>query len=200
MSEVDDNDELSNTGHNDAGSHLPQTAKVLQVTAMTNVTAKMLAKKPWTNPCSDTMAEGSGIGHVHYINGHLPPLLQEDRKWTKQVLPALVTWAGSLGDPWVIPDQDLMRALWMIIITVNPNFGNLTAIHPGALVFILATWQLSVWHNNFSSTTLANMAHFLASATDHMQPPSVWETCNELLDGLTFLYQDLDPSKPENAY
>ncbi|KAI6011236.1 hypothetical protein PISMIDRAFT_112320 [Pisolithus microcarpus 441] len=108
-----------------------------------------------------------GSGHVHYINGHLPSLLQEDRKWTKQVLPALVMWARSLGNPWVIPDQDLMQALQTIIITVNPNFGDLTAIHPGAPVFVLVPFSF---------------------------------TCNELLDGLAFLYQDLDPSKPENAY
>ncbi|KAI5991907.1 hypothetical protein EDD15DRAFT_2168817 [Pisolithus albus] len=110
-----------------------------------------------------------------------------------------------------------MRALRTIIITVNPNFGDLTAIRPGAPVFVLvpfsfvsvawsthfigqATRRLSVWRSNFGSTALAIMAHFLASGTDHTQLSDVRETCNELLDGLAFLYQDLDPSKPENAY
>ncbi|KAI6029787.1 hypothetical protein BKA83DRAFT_4018049, partial [Pisolithus microcarpus] len=62
-----------------------------------------------------------------------------------------------------------------------------------------ATRRLSVWRSNFGSTALAIMAHFLASSTDDTQPP-VRETCNELLDGFAFLFQDLDPSKPENAY
>ncbi|KAI6027778.1 hypothetical protein BKA83DRAFT_4490332 [Pisolithus microcarpus] len=44
------------------------------------------------------------------------------------------------------------------------------------------------------------MAHFLASGTDHTQLPNIHETWNELLDGLAFLYLDLDPSKPENTY
>ncbi|KAI6128668.1 hypothetical protein EDD16DRAFT_1516144 [Pisolithus croceorrhizus] len=220
-------------------TRLQSTLSALKLThQLTNIITEMPAKKPWTNLHSHTVAEGSGhsapamtlpsqassmqtdsmgSGHVCYINGHLPLSLQEDRKWTKQVLPALVTWARSLGNPWVIPDQDLMWALQTIITTVNSNFGNLTAIHPGAPVFILvpfsfvsvawsthfigqATWQLSVWHSNFSSTALAIMAHFLASGTDHVQLSDIHEMCNELLDGLAFLYQDLDPSKPENAY
>ncbi|KIK10647.1 hypothetical protein PISMIDRAFT_124112 [Pisolithus microcarpus 441] len=124
-----------------------------------------------------------GSGHVHYINGHLPPLLQEDRKWTKQVLPALVTWAGSLGDPWVIPDQDLMRALWMIIITVNPNFGNLTAIHPGALVFILVPTILLFWLN-IQLTLLDRQLGNLVFGTTISAPPP-------LLTWLISLHQPL---------
>ncbi|KAI6110927.1 hypothetical protein EDD16DRAFT_1710592 [Pisolithus croceorrhizus] len=220
-SDADDvDDEVSNTGHRNVGSDLPQTTKVLRVTAMTNVNADKPAKKPQTSLHDDITAEetghsapastitshvsttgtsNTGSGRVRYINGHLPSSLQENRKWTKLVLPALVTWARSLGDPWVIPDQDLMRALQIIITTVNPNFGDLSAIRPGAPVFVLATRRLSVWRSNFGSTALAIMAHFLASSTDDTQPP-VRETCNELLDGFAFLFQDLDPSKPENAY
>ncbi|KAI6107130.1 hypothetical protein EDD16DRAFT_1712631 [Pisolithus croceorrhizus] len=220
-SDADDvDDEVSNTGHRNVGSDLPQTTKVPRVTAMTNVNADKPAKKPRTSLHDDITAEetghsapastitshasttgtsNTGSGRVRYINGHLPSSLQENRKWTKLVLPALVTWAGSLGDPWVIPDQDLMRALRIIITTVNPNFGDLSAIRPGAPVFVLATRRLSVWRSNFGSTALAIMAHFLASSTDDTQPP-VRETCNELLDGFAFLFQDLDPSKPENAY
>ncbi|KAI6126539.1 hypothetical protein F5141DRAFT_1060285 [Pisolithus sp. B1] len=125
-SNVDDmDDERSNTGDG-------MTAKAPHVTAMTNVIAEKPAKKPCTSLCGDVMAEGSGhlapvttitgqalstgtnsmgSGCIHYINGHLPHLLQEGRKWMKLVLPALVTWAGSLGDPWVILDQDFMQAL-----------------------------------------------------------------------------------------
>jgi len=76
-------------------------------------------------------------GRVRYINGNLPAALQQDRKWTKQMLPALVTWAGSLGDPWVIPDQDLMHALQIIVTTINPDFQDLTAIRPGTPIFAL---------------------------------------------------------------
>ncbi|KAI6100816.1 hypothetical protein EDD16DRAFT_1448330, partial [Pisolithus croceorrhizus] len=64
---------------------------------------------------------------------------------------------------------------------------------------IQATRRLSVWRSNFGSTALAVMAHFLASGSDDT-PDAVRETCKELLDGLAFLFQDLDPTKPENAY
>ncbi|KAI6128900.1 hypothetical protein EDD16DRAFT_1701501 [Pisolithus croceorrhizus] len=141
----DMDDKGSNTGHG------------TQVELQTNVITEKPAKKPRTNLHGNAVTEGSGhlaavttitsqasstgtnstgSRRVHYINGHLPSSLQEDRRWTKLVLPVLVMWAGSLGDPWVIPDQDLMQALQIIIITVNPNFGDLSAIHPGALVFI----------------------------------------------------------------
>ena len=46
-----------------------------------------------------------------YTITDLPLALQEDRKWSKQILPALLTWAGSLDDPWMIADQDLMNKL-----------------------------------------------------------------------------------------
>ncbi|KAI5999799.1 hypothetical protein F5J12DRAFT_784576 [Pisolithus orientalis] len=53
----------------------------------------------------------SGTRHIHYINLVLPAALQADRKWTKQILPVLVMWAGSPVDPWLIPDQDLMQLI-----------------------------------------------------------------------------------------
>ncbi|KAI6030262.1 hypothetical protein EDC04DRAFT_2605340 [Pisolithus marmoratus] len=63
-----------------------------------------------------------------------------------------------------------------------------------------ATQWLSIWCSNSGSTALAIMAHFLSSGADNSPSPDVvWETCNELLDGLSFLFQDLDPTKLENA-
>jgi len=88
-------------------------------------------------PSAGTNSAGTGGGRFHYMNGHLPPALQEDRKWTKQILPALLRWAGSLGDPWVIPDQDLVRTLRTIVTTVDPHFANLDEIRPGTPVFVL---------------------------------------------------------------
>ena len=48
------------------------------------------------------------------------------------------------------------------------------------------------------------MAHFLASSpgddTEATDPTAIQETCNDLLDKLSFLYEDLDDQKPENAY
>ncbi|KAI6101621.1 hypothetical protein EDD16DRAFT_1525816 [Pisolithus croceorrhizus] len=129
-SEVNEADnEGSDIGHDNADTCLLPPAKAPCVTTMTNIITNKPVKKPWTNQHGDTMAKGSrhltstpahssqvssittnsaSSGCLCYINGHLPPTLQEDRKWTKQVLPALVTWVGSLGNPWVIPDQDMM--------------------------------------------------------------------------------------------
>ncbi|KAI6112329.1 hypothetical protein EV401DRAFT_2074806 [Pisolithus croceorrhizus] len=203
-SDADDvDDEVSNTGHRNTNVNADKPAKKPRTSLHDDITAEETGHSApastITSHASTTGTSNTGSRRVRYINGHLPSSLQENRKWTKLVLPALVTWAGSLGDPWVIPDQDLMRALRIIITTVNPNFGDLSAIRPGAPVFVLATRWLSVWRSNFGSTALAIMAHFLASSTDDTQPP-VRETCNELLDGFAFLFQDLDPSKPENAY
>ena len=88
-------------------------------------------------PSAGTNSTGMGGGCFRYMNRHLPPALQEDRKWTKQILPALLRWAGSLGDPWVIPDQDLVRTLRTIVTTVDPHFANLDEIRPGTPVFVL---------------------------------------------------------------
>ncbi|KAI6162854.1 hypothetical protein EDD17DRAFT_1756885 [Pisolithus thermaeus] len=66
---------------------------------------------------------------------------------------------------------------------------------------IMATQQLSTWCSNFDSTALTVRAHFLALGSEDTQhPDAIWETCKELLDGLAFLFQDLSPMKPENAY
>ncbi|KAI6009255.1 hypothetical protein PISMIDRAFT_101646 [Pisolithus microcarpus 441] len=45
------------------------------------------------------------------------------------------------------------------------------------------------------------MAHFLASGSDDTQHTVIiWDTCKDLLDSLAFLFQDLDSTKPKNAY
>ena len=78
----------------------------------------------------------SGKRSRHTI-ADLPLALQEDRKWSKYILPALLTWAGSLDDPWMIADQDLMNNLRAIVTAVIPHFKDLTDIRPGAPAFIL---------------------------------------------------------------
>ncbi|KAI6114959.1 hypothetical protein EDD16DRAFT_1520818 [Pisolithus croceorrhizus] len=113
----------------------------------------------------------TGTGHLHYINGHLPPALQEDRKWTKQVLPALVTWVRSLGDPWVIPDPELMQLDGLVFSTA-----------------ISAPLPLLLWP--ISSHQVLTTQHANA----------IQETCKELLDRLAFLFQDLDHMKAETMY
>lgn len=71
-----------------------------------------------------------------------------------------------------------------------------------------ATRRLGVWRSNFGSTGIALIAHFLASGPNGMQPDPnetqpddiVRDTCNELLNGLTFLYEDLRPRNPAKAF
>ncbi|KIO06311.1 hypothetical protein M404DRAFT_138938, partial [Pisolithus tinctorius Marx 270] len=69
-----------------------------------------------------------------------------------------------------------------------------------------ATHRLTVWHSNFSSTTIAIIAHFLAVGpsndidAESMDLPAIRETCNDLLERFLFLYQDLDHQNPVNAF
>ncbi|KAL4080763.1 hypothetical protein J3A83DRAFT_4184736 [Scleroderma citrinum] len=104
-------DEVDNNGYNNTGS-LQQTKKIpCCVTAMIKIIIDKPAKKLWTSP-SNTMAKqstelaiagttsqtlsaatnsaGTGGGCFHYMNRHLPPALQQDRKWFKQILPTLL--------------------------------------------------------------------------------------------------------------
>ncbi|KAL4077523.1 hypothetical protein J3A83DRAFT_4185895 [Scleroderma citrinum] len=110
MSEVDKVDNVgSDVGYNT--DILQQTEgvlcdcneKKLQISQHGDTMAKQLGELAIASTISST-----GGRCVCYINRHLPPMLQEDRKWTKLILPALLRWAGSLGDLWVIPDQDLI--------------------------------------------------------------------------------------------
>jgi len=89
-----------------------------------------------SGPASLT-SNSTACGRLRYVNSHLPAELLESRTWTKQVLPALLTWAGSLSNPWVIKDDALMHALRTIITTVTTAFQNLTAIRPGTAIFML---------------------------------------------------------------
>jgi len=87
---------------------------------------------------STSLTESNTVrGRLHYMNGDLPAELQEGRMWTKQILPAVLTWAGNLSDPWVIRDDDLMRALRAIITVVVPGFRDLNAKRPGSPIFML---------------------------------------------------------------
>ena len=31
-----------------------------------------------------------------------------DKLWTKEIIPALLMWAGTLADPWTISDGEFM--------------------------------------------------------------------------------------------
>jgi len=90
-----------------------------------------------SGPTSSVGTARTGGKHSHYTIADLPLALQEDRKWSKHILPALLTWAGSLDDPWMIADQDLMNNLRAIVTAVIPHFKDLTDIRPGAPAFIL---------------------------------------------------------------
>ncbi|KAL4066341.1 hypothetical protein V8B97DRAFT_2025491 [Scleroderma yunnanense] len=163
-------DKVDDAGSNKVSCVTAMPAKKLQISQHGDTMAKQSGESAIASTIpsqfSSAGANSTGMGgrHICYINRHLPPTLQEDRKWTKLILPALLMWAGSLGNPW-------------------------------------ATWWLGVWQSNFSSTTIALMAHFLASDSDNTQSlVAVQQTCIELLDGFAFLYQDLNPTTPEKAY
>ncbi|KAL4072697.1 hypothetical protein V8B97DRAFT_2023439 [Scleroderma yunnanense] len=146
---------------------------------------------------------GTNSRHVHYVNNDLPAELQEDRQWMKHIIPTFLVWVGSLSNLWVIPDQELMCVLQIVVTTICPNFQDLTAIHPRVPIFVLAVQQLTLWCSNFGSTAIALVAHFLVLSSNNAETdePSTTQTiCNELLEDFAFLYQDLDAMTPANAF
>ncbi|KAL4067267.1 hypothetical protein V8B97DRAFT_2025111 [Scleroderma yunnanense] len=148
--------------------------------SMTNIMVDKPVKKAKTSSCGQhgAKAKGSelaplctmlsqvslipsnsmGGSHMHYMNGNLPPQLLQDR---------------NLANPWLIPDENLMQTLQIIVTTVVPSFQDLTDICPGTAIFQLAAQCLCVLHSNFSSTALALVGHFLAlNPSDNAAPPT----------------------------
>ena len=128
-------------------------------------------------------------------------------------------WAGSLADPWTISDDELVRSLRIIILTIAPDFGDLNDIRPGMAIFNIvwlvlftllldscflgqACQRLCQWRSNFGSTAIAPIAHFLVSNPEIGVPSlaQAQELCSKLLEDFTFLYSDQNPRKPENIF
>ena len=151
-SELDEGDDEASEGYNEVtdegrgcgrmtsavGLLVRLITVLIFVDRQTNIVVDNAGNKPQTIKLESSAGTNSiGGGRTHYINRDLPSVLQEDRKWTKVILPALLVWAGSLGDPWMIPDQDLVRVLCIIISAVDPQYGDLNAIRPGEPIFVL---------------------------------------------------------------
>ncbi|KAI6037781.1 hypothetical protein EDC04DRAFT_2701300 [Pisolithus marmoratus] len=113
---------------------------------------------------------------------NLPSLLTEDRVWSKIIMPALLVWAGSLADPWMISDDKLMQLLQTIITATFPDFPNLDEIHPGMLMF-------TIWSSNFGSTAITVISHFLVSDLNSAvpSPPKACASPNTL----KLIFEDL---------
>ncbi|KAL4070464.1 hypothetical protein J3A83DRAFT_4188503 [Scleroderma citrinum] len=110
MSEVNDGE--YGVDHPDTDI-LMQVLKPPHVTTKTNIMVDKPVKKAKTSSCGQhgAKAKGSelaplctmlsqvslipsnsmGGSHMHYMNGNLPPQLLQDRKWTKPIIPALLT-------------------------------------------------------------------------------------------------------------
>lgn len=90
-----------------------------------------------TSSVGTTSSSSTGGKRNRYAIADLPLALQENRRWSKKILPALLTWAGNLDDLWMVPDHDLMNNLRAITTAVVPHFTDLTDIRPGTPTFIL---------------------------------------------------------------
>ena len=60
----------------------------------------------------------------------------------RDIMPALLVWAGSLADPWTISDDELMQSLRIIILTIALDFGDLNDIRPGTATFNIVLFTL----------------------------------------------------------
>ncbi|KAI6008459.1 hypothetical protein EDC04DRAFT_2907173 [Pisolithus marmoratus] len=143
-----------------------------------------------------------GKASKHHCQKNLPSVLMEDRVWSKIIMPALLVWAGSLADPWMILDDKLMQLLQTIIMATFPDFPNLDEIHPGMPMFTIVSQQLCQWRSNFGSTAITVISHFLVSDLNSAvpSPPEVWLKCSKLLDKLVFLYSDQETLNPKTIF
>ncbi|KAI6011501.1 hypothetical protein EDC04DRAFT_2765160 [Pisolithus marmoratus] len=123
-----------------------------------------------------------GKASKHHCQKNLPSVLMEDRVWLKIIMPALLIWAGSLADPWMISDDKLVQSLQTIITATFPDFLNLDEIHPGMPMF-------TIWHSNFGSTAITVISHFLVSDLNSAVP-SPPETCASP-NMLKLIFEDL---------
>ncbi|KIM56146.1 hypothetical protein SCLCIDRAFT_10803 [Scleroderma citrinum Foug A] len=57
-----------------------------------------------------TKTEGRG-GKRCFRMQDLPSMLMVDKLWMKEIIPALLMWAGTLADPWTISDAEFMQLL-----------------------------------------------------------------------------------------
>ncbi|KAI6024360.1 hypothetical protein EDC04DRAFT_2724916 [Pisolithus marmoratus] len=132
---------------------------------------------------------------MHHCQKNLPSVLMEDRVWLKIIMPALLIWAGSLADPWMISDDKLMQSLQTIIMATFPDFPNLDEICPGMPMF-------TIWCSNFGSTAITVISHFLVLDLNSAvpSPPKVWSECSKLLDKLAFLYSDQETLDPKTIF
>ncbi|KAI5988135.1 hypothetical protein EDC04DRAFT_2819486, partial [Pisolithus marmoratus] len=126
-----------------------------------------------------------GKASKHHCQKNLPSVLMEDRVWSKIIMPALLIWAGSLADPWMISDDKLVQSLQAIITATFPDFLNLDEIRPGMLMFTIVLFKilssflldsclLGQWCSNFGSTAITVISHFLPS------PPELLDKLDKL--------------------
>ncbi|KIM51189.1 hypothetical protein SCLCIDRAFT_33648 [Scleroderma citrinum Foug A] len=122
-----------------------------------------------------TKTEGRGSKWCFRMQD-LPSMLMVDKLWMKEIIPALLMWAGTLADPWTISDAEFMQLLRTIIQTIAPDFEDLDDICPGKAIFYIASQQLCTWHSNFGSTAVTLIAHFLVS-NKKIGMPSLKQSC-----------------------
>ena len=91
-----------------------------------------------------TKTEGRG-GKRCFRMQDLPSMLMVDKLWTKEIIPALLMWAGTLADPWTISDAEFMRLLRTIIQTIAPDFEDLDDICPGKAIFYIVLLVLFIF-------------------------------------------------------
>ncbi|KAI6024538.1 hypothetical protein EDC04DRAFT_2723349 [Pisolithus marmoratus] len=147
---------------------------------MTNDEKKVKVKKDMDQELGQVSSMTTrGKASKCHCQKNLPSVLTEDRVWSKIIMPALLIWAGSLADPWMISDDKLMQLLQTIIMATFPDFPNLDEICPGMLMFTIVLFKilssflldscllgqvsqrLCQWCSNFGSTAITVISHFL---------------------------------------
>jgi len=148
-------------------------------------------------------------------NSQLPNDIHQS--WRSGYIPALMYWVGNSSWPWTILDEDLSNALYEIHRVLRTNYGviEFAVDTPGfelvrccsvlLRLLTLLCWQacqrIHEWRASFGSIAVTILvAIFTSMGDDYKTQESCMEYAEYQLDGLRFVYEDLDSEEQPGAF
>ncbi|KAH7905577.1 hypothetical protein BJ138DRAFT_1105871 [Hygrophoropsis aurantiaca] len=181
-------------------SKMPRTTATTSVGVSDGTRTAPASKKVKTEPATGNTTRTASIsGEVtknrsEYSKSDLPQALQNDSRWSKKFLPAVMLWVGSLGSVWGMSEEFLRSHFQMIFDAIYPDVSY-TVTTSGAL-FALTQQRLREWRSNIGSTAISLIVNFLADIYEN----EVQSFATDLLADFAFLHEDMDSIHPDQAF